>query len=304
MSELQSSVRQLRREIFSRKWPLDKEIRETAAKTPSHYFLANPSGLYLYVYLTRFVKALSENHFSRSFNDMAVLDWGCGKGHVSKLIRDLEPRHTESCDLLSDRDDSCFGQEVPLIERFRIQVNPLQHEYVLPYESDTFDIVLSVGVLEHVANERASLGEINRVLKPNGLFFCFFLPTRFSWTQQICRWLGDNYHDRLYTETKIKDLLAEVDMRLLDLWYRQLLPKNSVHYPYFRAFEHLDQLVTEHSALRYFATNVEFVSLKPSIGTNPLHIATAGKAKRSMESSNSGVNCLRCLDDWLRSSVA
>jgi SAM-dependent methyltransferase len=258
---LNESVR-LRTEVFSKDWPLDEEIRETAATLPSHSFLANPSGQYLYVYLTRYVKALSEKHIGRPFSDLMVLDWGCGKGHVSKLIRDLRPKELHSCDLLSERDDSCFGQEVPLIRRFGIQVKPLQHEYILPYESCSFDVLLSVGVLEHVSNERGSLSEIYRVLKPNGLFFCFFLPTRFSWTQQVCRWMGDNYHDRLYTEHTVKEVLASSGLELLDVWYRQLFPKNSAHYPKFRLFEKVDQFLTENTPLRYFATNIEFVSCK------------------------------------------
>ena len=263
MSGLNGSVRLLRKEIFSRTWPLDEEICETAATLPSHSFLANPSGQYLYVYLTRFVKALSESHFGRPFGDLTVLDWGCGKGHVSKLIRDLGPGHLDSCDLLSNRDDSTFGQEVPIIKRFGIQVKPLQHEYVLPYDSASFDVLLSVGVLEHVANERESLAEIVRVLKSRGLFFCFFLPTKLSWTQQIYRWLGGEYHDRLYTEGSVRSVLREAGLEPLDMWYRQLLPKNSPHYPKFRLFEKMDQFMTENTPLRYLATNIEFVSVKP-----------------------------------------
>jgi len=223
------SVRLLRIEAFSIPWPLDEEIRAIAATSPSHSFLANPSGQYLYVYLTRFVKALAEKHFGCAFSDLRVLYWGCGKGQASKLIRDLGPRHLDGCDIVSDRDDSAFGQEIPLITRFGIQVKALEHEYILPYDSATFDVLLSVGVLEHVPHERASLAEITRVLKPGGLFFCFFLPARLSWTQQICRWRGENYHDRLYTEGRVKELLAPTGMELLDVWYRQLLPKNSAH---------------------------------------------------------------------------
>jgi SAM-dependent methyltransferase len=257
-------VRLLRTRIFSEHWPLDQEIRETAATLPSHSFLANPSGQIPYVYLTRFIKALSEKHFGCPFGELTVLDWGCGKGHVSKLIRDLGPKQLDSCDIMSDRGDASFGQEVPLIERFGIHVRPLQHEYVLPYESATFEVLLSFGVLEHVPNERASLAEVFRVLKPGGVFFCFFLPTALSWTQYISRRQGVNYHDRLYTEGKVNELLRSTGLDLLDMWYRQLLPKNSVHYPNFRLFEKMDQFMTEHTPLRYFATNLEFVAVKPS----------------------------------------
>jgi SAM-dependent methyltransferase len=199
-----------------------------------------------------------------AFGDLSVLDWGCGKGHVSKLIRDLSSKRLESCDILSERSDSAFGQDVPLIKRSGIQVKPLEHESILPYDSETFDILLSVGVLEHVPNDQASLAEITRVLKPGGLFFCFFLPTRLSWTQQVCRWMGEGYHDRLYTEGRVKDLLRVAGLDLLDLWYRQLFPKNSAHYPDFRLFERIDQFMTENTPLRYFATNIEFVSVKPA----------------------------------------
>jgi 2-polyprenyl-3-methyl-5-hydroxy-6-metoxy-1,4-benzoquinol methylase len=80
---------------------------------------------------------------------------------------------------LSGGGDSTFGQEVPIVERFGIQVEPIQHEYVLPYDSASFDALLSVGVLEHVANERASLAEIAQVLKPQGLFFASSFPPNF-----------------------------------------------------------------------------------------------------------------------------
>jgi SAM-dependent methyltransferase len=256
------SVRALRARAFSSDWPLDPEITATAATLPSHNFLKNPSGQYLYVYLTRFVKALSEQHFKRPFSELSVLDWGCGKGHVSKLVRDLGPKHLESCDLLTNKDDSAFGQETPILKRFGIKVKPLEHEYILPYDDASFDVLLSVGVLEHVPNDRASLLEITRVLKPGGLFFCLFLPTNLSWTQKVAHWRGNHYHDRFYNEDSIKEMLGSTDLELLDLWYRQLLPKNSVRYPKFRFFEKMDQLITENTPLRYFATNIEFVSVK------------------------------------------
>src|SRR5277367_2480662 len=142
---MNESVRSLRREVFSISWPLDPEITETAATLPSHSFLKNPAGQNLYVYLSQFVKALSERHFARPFSEISVMDWGCGKGHVTKLLRNLGPKRIESCDIVTENDDSAFGQETPLIQRFRIQVKPLTHEYILPYEDEEFDVLLSVG---------------------------------------------------------------------------------------------------------------------------------------------------------------
>ena len=244
---------------------MDQEIRSAVASVPSHFFLNNPSGQNLYVYLTQFVKALSEEHFRRPFHDLSVLDWGCGKGHVTKLLRNLSPGRLESCDVVTDKEDSAFGQETPIIEKFGINVTPLMHESILPYDGSTFDILLSVGVLEHVPNDRASLAEILRILKPGGLFFCFFLPTNLAWTQKVAHMRGNYYHDRFYNEKLVKEMVKSAGMELLDLWYRQLFPKNTVRYPDFRFFERLDQLITENTPLRYFATNIEFVSVKPEL---------------------------------------
>ncbi len=253
----------LRKNTFSSHWHLDDEITATAATLPSHHFLHNPSGQYAYIYLTNYIKTLSERHFGVPFNQLSVLDWGCGKGHVSKLLRDLTPGRLESCDIQLDKDDSAFGQKTPILDRFQIPVTPLTHPSQLPYADASFDIVVSFGVLEHVPNDAASIAEITRILKPGGLFFCFYLPTKLSWTQKIARSRGDEYHDRLYTRQTIDTLLKPTGLQLRDYWYRQLLPKNTITYPAFRTFEQIDQLFTRYTPLRYFATNIEFVASKP-----------------------------------------
>jgi len=44
----------------------------------------------------------------------------------------------------------------------------------LPFEDDTVDIILNIGVLEHVPNPQQVINEIHRVLKPGGLVFTAF----------------------------------------------------------------------------------------------------------------------------------
>jgi SAM-dependent methyltransferase len=154
---------------------------------------------------------MPEHVLEHPFGALSVLDWGCGKGHVSKLLRDLGPGSLRSCDLASDEEDSSFGQDTPLIREFNIPVTPLDHEYKLPYPDATFDVVLSVGVLEHVANDQASLAEIGRVLRPSGMFFCFNLPTSLSWTQKLSHMRGNLYHNRLYDERHIREMLSLVE---------------------------------------------------------------------------------------------
>lgn len=256
----------LRRQIFKRRWPLDDEMTAACAKTQFHEFLANPAAQNLYVYLARFVEAYCESKLRRPLADLKILDWGCGKGQITKLMFNLAPTCIYCCDIQESRGDSAFGQNTPLLEMIGRRPTPLRHAWQLPYSDDEFDAVLSVGVLEHVPNDRESLKEIRRILKPGGLFFCFFLPATFSWTQKIDRMRGVTYHDRLYNKRLVTDMLREAQMTLLDVWYRQLFPKNSVRYPAYSLFERLDQMITEYTPLRHFATNVEFVGQKPSAG--------------------------------------
>lgn len=189
-----------------------------------------------------------------------ILEWGCGKGHISYLMREMGAEIT-SCDV-HGADDSSFGQDTPIIKKASIDVVPLEHPYILPFKDASFDIVLSFGVLEHVSNDFESLQEIHRILKPSGLLFCFFLPYHLSWTQRLAHLRGDFYHDRLYSKNIVRELIKQSKLELLDIWHRQLLPKNSISYGNYRTFEFIDQLITEYTPLKYTATDIEFVACK------------------------------------------
>lgn len=51
---------------------------------------------------------------------------------------------------------------------------------ILPFATNSFDVVVSFQTLEHVQQLRATLQEIQRILKPNGLFFAQ-VPNYDSW---------------------------------------------------------------------------------------------------------------------------
>jgi SAM-dependent methyltransferase len=52
----------------------------------------------------------------------------------------------------------------------------------LPFESASFDLVLSGHIIEHTRNPRSYLTELLRVLRPRGWLFLEF-PTRFHWRE-------------------------------------------------------------------------------------------------------------------------
>jgi SAM-dependent methyltransferase len=258
----------IRNESFQNPYTLSQELISIASTEKTHRFLTNHSSLLIYTFLVDYVMQFS--HYWFGDKKIKILDWGCGKGHITFLLKEAfkayeRDAQIDSCDISLDKVtnvDSSFRQKTPIIEKSKINVIPLNHPYKLPFENQAYDVILSFGVLEHVPHDQESLNEIQRVLKPNGLFFCFFLPYYLSWTQRIAHLRGNYYHDRLYSKHDAKRMTHNAGLQLLDIWHRQLLPKNNVHYENYRFFEKIDQALCRYTFLKYLATNIEFVAKK------------------------------------------
>lgn len=255
------NYKKIRRDNFSTDLPYNYELKELINNYPTHNFLRNKTSQNIYNYLVKYVIDFSQQYFGKRIGDINVLDWGCGKGQVTYLMIQ-NGASVISCDIQQNRSDSSFGQDVPIIKKSNIKVDPLLHPFLHPYNDGQFDVVLSFGVLEHVPNDNDSMSELNRILKTDGLLFVFNLPYYLSWTQYIAHIRGDNYHDRLYSKKRIFSLTKDYGFQIMDYWFRQLLPKNTINYPNFRLFEKFDQFVTEYTFLKYFSTSIEFVARK------------------------------------------
>ena len=129
-----------------------------------------------------------------------TLDWGCGFGQMSHLLRE---RGIEVVPF-----DYRPGRDAPGVEPLErypeLEAHVSPDPVALPFPDDSFDSVLSCGVLEHVRDPDGSLEELRRVLRPGGIFYVYNLPNRWSWTERIARLLGFYYHgklpdDRVYT---------------------------------------------------------------------------------------------------------
>ncbi len=261
-------LRSIRARNFRRLGPLDDDLLALVGDDLDNAFLTNPAIHSVYQYLVDYVCDLAAQSFGTE-RALDVLDWGSGKGHISYLLQ-KRGVNVISADRFTASADSAFGQSTPIIDKIGLEIIRLDHDYLLPFDDASFDVVISMGVLEHVPNDRESLKEIRRVLRPSGLFCCFFLPYTLSWTQRLMHLVGNRYHDRLYSVGQVRELLKASDLRLLDLWHRQLFPKNSVRYRGYRRVERVDQWMTDRTPLRLLATNIEFVAMKPpSLDVDP-----------------------------------
>ena len=153
-----------------------------------------------------------------------VLDWGCGHGQVSHLLR-RQGLEVTSFDYLEGSDP-----KVVRLERFPdVEAHVSGDPVRLPFADGEFDTVLSCGVLEHVERPEDSLWELRRVLRPAGRLLIYKLPNRFSYLELIARRAGLYYHgaypnDRVYGRRTAIDLLDRHGFEVLEFRRMNMLP--------------------------------------------------------------------------------
>lgn len=148
-----------------------------------------------------------------------VLDLGCGEGRhviaayleadvtavgVDLNLDDLRSARAKFADYDEpDNSAKAFGLTA---------ANALR----LPFADNSFDKVICSEVLEHIPDYRGALREIERVLKPGGLF-CASVPR--AWPERICWALSDAYykveggHVRIFDADRLRGQIQALGFR-------------------------------------------------------------------------------------------
>lgn len=117
---------------------------------------------------------------SNIFKNMEILDAGCGLGKGLEILRQSNNQVT--------------GQDLdPRIKGEKILITPLKSIH-----SNSFDIVTSIDVVEHVENDKEFISDLVRIAK-----YSVFITTP-NWTISRCQW---PYHLREYTPEELEKLL-------------------------------------------------------------------------------------------------
>jgi 2-polyprenyl-6-hydroxyphenyl methylase/3-demethylubiquinone-9 3-methyltransferase len=143
--------------------------------------------------------------YVRSWQGLRVLDVGCGGGLA--------------CEPLAKRGANVSGIDLSQnsinVAQAHATENHLPIDYRvanaenLPYEDNTFDVVLCFDVLEHVADLERVVSEISRVLKSNGIFLFDTINRNFK-SRAVMIWL-------------LEDILKQIPRGLHD-WNKFIKP--------------------------------------------------------------------------------
>ncbi len=122
-----------------------------------------------------------------NWQGLKTLDVGCGGGFSCEFMAERGAvvsgiDRSQKCVLAARNHAARSGFEIDYRQGFAEN---------MPYADNTFDVVICVDVLEHVADYKKVVSEVHRILKPGGLFFFDTINRTFS-SQFVMIWLMEN----------------------------------------------------------------------------------------------------------------
>lgn len=132
-------------------------------------------------------------------NDRQILEIGCGAGGMLSALTEFGTVH--GMDVASDYVRFCA-------ERQPARMLTGSGD-ALPFADQSFDIIALFDVIEHIPDERKTLAEVKRVLKPGGTVFISVPAYQFLYSQ------NDRvvHHQRRYTARHLRARLREAGLR-------------------------------------------------------------------------------------------
>ena len=108
------------------------------------------------------ISLLIEDLLSSEKRIERTLDLGCGNGIYFSILK----KYSDSIvgiDISPEAINRCLG-------KYAYSDLKCTNAYSIPYHSESFDLVFSTEVIEHIENPQKTFKEVYRILKPGGIF--------------------------------------------------------------------------------------------------------------------------------------
>jgi ubiquinone/menaquinone biosynthesis C-methylase UbiE len=132
-----------------------------------------------------------------------ILEIGCG---IGTIVNELSGKDHDIIGIDISGEAIEYGSEK--YDDIRLEVQAAE---TLPYEDESFEVVLSFDLFEHIAEIDKHISEVRRVLRPGG-YYLFQTPNRYSniiyetlWTKSL-QWR--RYHPSLHSPGQLRRRMA------------------------------------------------------------------------------------------------
>jgi len=138
---------------------------------------------------------------------LKVLDIGCGTGETMSFVKSF----LKNPDVIGVDNSQVAVNFATKRGHKVIKVNALK----LPFEDNSFDVILILDVIEHIKDDRELLSEAKRVLRPGGKIIVTAPALQFIWSQHDT---GQG-HQRRYTRHMMRNLADSCRLEITRLTY-------------------------------------------------------------------------------------
>jgi 2-polyprenyl-3-methyl-5-hydroxy-6-metoxy-1,4-benzoquinol methylase len=178
-------------------------------------------------------------NYAQSIKKSRILDVGCGYGNYTRFF--------------SINENSVTGLDIQdiRVKKFRPYFKFVKYNgKIFPFQKETFDVITSFDVIEHVQDDMLFIKEIKRVLKPKGKIL-IATPNRQRLVNHILAILGKHptypilgktkevIHFREYTDTELLSLFLKQEFNHLwidHFWFGLRTKINlGISYPLIRS---------------------------------------------------------------------
>ena len=202
---------------FDRSWKSSKEANY------SHWTRKKPQNQIQFAFRNHWItfnKIIKKNKLKQK----RVLEVGCGRGSLSAYFAD----NKWECTLLDS------SSKAISIAKHYFNKNKLKASYLvadcknIPYPEKSFDLVFSIGLLEHFKNPEKIIKEQIRVLDKGGLFIGYIVPEIKNNIQDQYEWINKIF--TLLTKSKNNKNRKKKIYRTNYMcnFYKQILKKNNL----------------------------------------------------------------------------